>query len=191
MSHAAAKTFRRLSPSPGSSTTRPQRWVATIVLPDRAGRGVRLPGAGTPGRQGRAGPPGAGPAGSEPTAAWSAIVCGWKAGRSGRGGSKLLRGDRPRELLSPAMMQLTRWIADHYLCDWRKCWRPWCRPGVDNPGGHAGFAAAEPGSRLVARPGEETLGQAEMVQTWPTRARPLTAADWPRPSAAPRPPSRR
>ena len=50
---------------------------------------------------------------------WWAIACGWKTGRAGRRRLKPLHSvlDQ-RSLLSPAMLRLTRWIADYYLCDW-------------------------------------------------------------------------
>ena len=43
----------------------------------------------------------------------------WRPGRSGRGGSSRSHDvlDQ-RSLLSPAMLRLTQWIADYYLCDW-------------------------------------------------------------------------
>ena len=30
-------------------------------------------------------------------------------------------------LLSPAMLRVTRWMADYYLCPWGRCWRRSCR----------------------------------------------------------------
>ena len=50
---------------------------------------------------------------------WSAIACGWKNRPAGPRRLKPLHSvlDQ-RSLLSPAMLRLTRWIADYYLCDW-------------------------------------------------------------------------
>ena len=47
-----------------------------------------------------------------------------------------------RSLLSPAMLRLTRWIADYYLCDWAAVLDAVVPAGVRSRGRHANGHAA-------------------------------------------------
>ena len=105
------------SPSPGRRTTR--RATGGQRGPCRAGPAQEFDylvpdGSGSS----RAGPPGEGAAGARESAGARLLRAAGKPAGRARPLKPLDEVVDRRSLLSPAMLRLTRWIADHYLCDW-------------------------------------------------------------------------
>ena len=122
----------------------------------RAGGRVRLSGAG--GYRGDGGPSGDVEPGRRVRVPLGAAIAAW-SGTASRVGNKPTGGRKLKAvaqvldrqpLLSPAMLRLTRWMADYYLCPWGQVLEAVVPAGVRAPGGHARRDAACPCAPDVA-----------------------------------------
>ena len=95
-------------------------------------------------------------------AASSAIA--WRVGNKPAGGRKLKRSPRcsiAQPLLSPAMLRLTRWMADYYLCPWGQVLEAVVPAGVRRQAGTRDVTLLSVPPEVAARLGElEAAGQA-------------------------------
>ena len=75
-----------------------------------------------------------------------------------------------RNLLSPAMLRLTRWIADRYLCDWRQVLETVLPAGV----------RVQAGTRLVTQLTLADDARERMIETKVTEKQRAVLGRWPR-----------
>ena len=121
------RLFLATIPRPGRATMRPAAPIARVVFPSGPQQPFDyevpevLRSAAVAGRRVRA------PLGRGDRSALG-LLRGNPPGRSASGGSSRSGRGLRQTLLTPAMLRLTEWMADYYLCAGDKCSRPCCRP---------------------------------------------------------------
>ena len=100
-----------------------------------------------------------------------AIACGWKAAEGTAALKSVAEVVDRQSLLSPAMLRLTRWIADYYLCSWGQVLE------TVLPAGVRGQAGTRMATLLTLDPrGAELLAAGSL----PRQAGRQSFGDWPR-----------